>query len=306
MSMNRRGFLVGSAALAVTACRTASSKPVKTIAITMDDFNLGFDIRLDSLARNQAILDAFAAHNHKAAGFVTGQFIESDVGRAVVQSWASAGHMLGNHTYTHMNSSDEPVDIIKADILKNHAAMKGYAGYQPYFRFPYLAEGGTMDKVNDYRAFMDANGFKNAPVTIDSIDWYTTDRLEKRLKSDPNTDTSSYGDYYVKAVLEIAQYKHDLAVRLGYPDMPHSLLMHHNILNGLYLRDVMDALVADGWQFIDAETMLTHPVYNLRPNIPNRGRSVLSVLAQERGVADQGFPKAYHGFGKDTMDALGL
>lgn len=306
MMINRRLFLAGSATLAMTACAKASSKPAKTIAITMDDFNLDFDLRLDPMTRNQAILDAFQAHNHKAAGFVTGRFVDSDIGRQVVQSWGDAGHMIANHTFTHMNSSDEDTDVIKADILKNHAVMRDHVGYQPYFRFPFLAEGGTIDKVNDYRAFLEENGFKNAAVTIDSIDWFTTDRLEKRLRADPDADTSRYRDYYVKAVLDIAQYKHNLAVRLGYPDLPHSLLMHHNILNGLYLRDVMDALVADGWQFVDAKDMFRHPVYSLRPTIPNQGRSVLSVLAQERGIADEGFPKAYYGFGKDTMDALGL
>lgn len=275
------------------------------MAVTMDDFNLGFDIPLTPSARNVAILEAFAAHNHKAAGFVTGAFADTEFGRAVVQTWSDAGHLIGNHTWSHMNSSNEDADVIKADILKNDAFLSQFSGYEKILRFPFLAEGGTPEKVANYRAFMKANGLANAPVTIDSIDWFTTDRMEKRLSQDANADISGYRDYYVKAVREISEQKHQLALRLGYTDLPHTLLVHHNVLNGLYLKDVMDALAAEGWGFVDAKTAFAHPLYALQPVTPNRGRSVLSVLAQEAGVEAQ-FPAAYNGFGKETMESLGL
>jgi len=275
------------------------------MAITMDDFNLGFDIGLSPQARNEAILEAFALHDHKAAGFVTGAFVESEFGHSVVQSWSDAGHLIGNHTWSHLNSSDEDADKIKADILKNDTALSKYEGYEKVLRFPFLAEGGSPEKVADYRAFMDKHGFANAPVTIDSIDWFTTDRMEKRLTADPQRDIQDYRNYYIQAVRDISEQKHQLALRLGYINLPHTLLVHHNVLNGLFLIDVMNVLAADGWSFVDAKEALAHPLYKLRPETPNRGRSVLSVLAQEQGVDPQFLP-AYRGWGKETMESLGL
>ena len=304
--ITRRAFLTSAAALA--ACSQAPDTqglPQKLMAVTMDDFNLGFDVRLTPRARNDAILAAFNAYNHKAAGFVTGDFVNTDFGRDVVQSWSDAGHMIGNHTWSHMNSTEVKASIIKADILKNDAALSHISGYEKILRFPFLAEGGSPEKVADYRAFMAEHGFANAPVTIDSIDWFTTDRMEKRLREDAEADLSGYRDYYVKAVREISQQKHRLALRLGYTDLPHTLLVHHNVLNGLFLKDVMDALAVDGWRFVDAKTALAHPLYKLQPKTPNRGRSVLSVLAQEQGIDPQFLP-AYRGFGKETMEGLGL
>ena len=84
------------------------------------------------------------------------------------------------------------------------------------------------------------------------------------------------------------------------------MLMHHNILNGLFLDDVLTALIENGWSMVDAKEAFEHPVYKLEPQMPTRGRSLLSVLAQEQGIKDTGYPEAYRGWGEKTMDALGL
>ena len=221
--LKRREFIIG--ALALGGCAPAVvTQPAKRIAVTMDDFNLGFRVRLNPRERNERILEALDAHNHKAAGFVTGRWVNSMFGDEVIKSWSEAGHLIGNHSYSHLNSSDEDTATIKADILKNDALLSKYEGYEKIFRFPFLAEGGTPEKVADYRAFMKANGFQNAAVTVDSIDWYTTSRLEARLKADANADTDPYRDYYIEAVLRLANHFQSLAARVGYPNIPQAML----------------------------------------------------------------------------------
>ena len=282
----------------------------KRMAITMDDFNLSFDKVLSPLDRDAAILAAFAKHNHSAAGFVTGELAsprpqDEARARSVIERWSDAGHLIGNHTWSHKNASEEDPALIKADILKNHAYLSQFDGYEKIFRFPFLAEGGQPKKIENYRAFLKAEGFQNGAVTIDSIDWFISARMEQRIRDDPSFDLAAYRDYYVRLVVDISNQKDDLARRLGLQNLPHSLLMHHNILNGLFLSDVMDALAADGWSFIGAREMFAHRLYQLQPKTPTRGRSVLSVLAQEAGV-DPNFPKLYYGFGKAEMERRGL
>ena len=303
--LNRRGFIVG--ALALSGCAPAVvTHSAKRVAVTMDDFNLGFNIRLNARERNERILDTFAKHDHKAAGFVTGRFVDSAFGDEVVRAWSNAGHLLGNHTYAHMNSSDESVETIKADILKNHDLLSKYQGYEKIFRFPFLAEGGSIEKIEEYRAFLTKHGFQNAGVTISTSDWFTTERMETRLKEDNKADLEPYRKYYVKAVVTLAEYFHTLAERVGYRDLPHIMLMHHNVLNGLFLDDVLIALKSQGWSFVHAKEAFEHPIYKLEPKTPTRGRSILSVLAQEQEVLYSDYPKAYRSFGEKTMDALGL
>jgi len=305
--MKRRSFLVGATASAFVACApNVIPKARPRLAVTMDDFNLNFDKVLTPWERNERILSALAKRNHKAAGFVTGQHVNNEIGDKVVTSWSKAGHLLGNHTYTHMNSTDEDEAVIEADILKNDELMSNYAGYEKIFRFPFLAEGGNPVKIENYRHFLDQQGFRSAPVTIDTIDWYTTSRLEKRLKQDPSADLSAYRDYYVKMVVSLANHFQSLGERLGYTDLPHAMLMHHTVLNGLFLEDALSALEANGWGFVDAREVFEHPIYALRPKTPTRGRSLLSVLAIEKGLKKTHFPDIYRGFGEKTMDALGL
>ena len=180
--VTRRGFIVG--ALALGGCApSVVTKPAKRIAVTMDDFNLGFGVRLNPRERNERILDAFDKHKHKAAGFVTGRFVDSIFGDEIVQSWSDAGHLIGNHSYSHMNSSNEPTEKIKADILKNHNLLSKYPAYENIFRFPYLAEGGSVEKIADYRTFMNTHGIQNAAVTIDTCLLYTSPSPRDRQKS---------------------------------------------------------------------------------------------------------------------------
>ena len=305
--MKRRGFLLGAAASGFVACApniVTNSRP--RLAVTMDDFNLDFAEVLTPLQRNERILNVLAKHDHKAAGFVTGQFVNNGIGDQVVQSWSKAGHLLGNHTYAHMNSTDEDIKVIEADILKNDELMSNYAGYEKIFRFPFLAEGGEPSKVEHYRRFLARHGFRAAPVTIDTIDWYTASRLERRLRSNPSADISAYKAYYVEMVVTLAKHFQALAERLGYSDLPHTLLVHHTLLNGLFLEDVLSALKKGGWGFVDAREAFRHPIYALEPKTPTRGRSLLSVLAAENGLSETGFPDIYRGFGEKTMDARGL
>ena len=303
--LNRRKFIVG--ALALGGCAPAVvTQPAKRIAVTMDDFNLGFNIRLNPRERNERILDTLAKHKHKAAGFVTGRFVDSVFGDEVVKAWSNAGHLIGNHSYTHLNSSDEDTEIVKSDILKNHDLLSKYPSYEKIFRFPFLAEGGSSEKVAVYREFLNTHGFQNAAVTVDSIDWFTTSRMEDRLKTDDKAYLELYKKYYVETVVKLAEHFQSLAERVGYTDIPHTMLMHHNVLNGLFLNDVLMALKEQGWSLVDAKEAFEHPIYKLEPKTPTRGRSLLSVLAHEQGISDTGFPEAYKGWGKKTMDALGL
>jgi len=93
---NRRGFIIGT--FAVGGCApSVVTAPAKRIAVTMDDFDLGFNIRLNPQERNERILAAFDSHNHKAAGFVTGRFVDSMFGNEVVQSWSDADHLIRNY-----------------------------------------------------------------------------------------------------------------------------------------------------------------------------------------------------------------
>src|SRR5258706_12807398 len=104
--MNRREFNRTLAMAAATfAVGRAKGSPVATspqLAITMDDFTCaGNAVRLTGEERNQAILETFRARSLKAALFVRASNIDNDKGKDLLKAWDAAGHVIGNHSYSH-------------------------------------------------------------------------------------------------------------------------------------------------------------------------------------------------------------
>lgn len=307
--MDRRIFICGMAALA--ACGEVKSVSVakghkKIMAITMDDFNLSFDIGLSQQARHEHILEAFDAVGHKAAGFVTGEFVNSDWGQSVVRDWLDAGHLIANHTWSHPHADQTDTEAYLSDIKRNHDYLLTVEGSSDFFRFPFLDDGGNRDQQVALFDGLKRLGLRNSPVTIDAVDWFTTARMEAALRSNPEADLKPYKNYFVEMCVTLSNHWDETARALGFTSLPHLMLLHHNVLNGFFLKDVLLALKADGWRFIDAAEALEFPQFHELPSEPTRGRNWLTLKALEAGVEVPSYPEQYLGFGRKTMDALGL
>ncbi len=300
---------LGVAALAGCKLAPAAAGRSKRMAITMDDFHLfhePYGAPYDPLSRDQGILDAFAAHGVKAGGFVTGQFVDNDTGRIVLDRWQSAGHLIGNHSWSHPHASALEATAFCEEISHNDTFLSARPAYARDFRFPFLDEGGTTEKRDDIRKFLNANGYRNAAVTIDSQDWSISDRLEQRIRENPAADLSAFGPFYAAHVVELAEHYHTVAGTMGLDTIRHTLLVHHNILNMLFMDDVLGALAANGWQFDPAADVLADPLFDSQPEELNSGRSLLDVLASERQVAIEAYPVRGYEFAVPAMDVAGL
>jgi len=304
--MDRRIFLAGLAALAACGDARTSQPHQKRMAITMDDFNLRFDTGLSKAARHKNVLKAFDAVGHKAAGFVTGNFVASDWGQTVVQTWLDQGHVIANHSWTHPHANETDTVSYLKDIRRNQDYLDTVSGTSAYFRFPFLDDGRDRLQQEALFAGLRGLGLSNAPVTMDSVDWYTTGRMEAALQANPNTDLAPYRDYYVKMCVTLSNHWDGVAQALGFKSLPHQTLMHHNILNGHFLKDVLLALKNDGWTFVDASEALAFPDYHLIPHEPTSGRNWLTLKAGETKIETDPYPEEYLEFGRKTMDALGL
>jgi hypothetical protein len=64
-------------------------------------------------------------------------------------------------------------------------------------------------------------------------------------------------------------------------DIQHILLLHVSALNAPTLLEILTALAADGVRFIDLQTALRHPIYQINPNQPMPdGRTFLEQLVE--------------------------
>src|ERR1700704_5568221 len=123
--MNRRQFTkalgISAAAIGLGSVRSFSQAKQPQLAITMDDFSWASNtVRLTGAERNRAILAALATHSVKAALFVQALNIDNVQGKTLLKDWDVAGHLIGNHSYSHWNyhSANVTAAAFSQDILR--------------------------------------------------------------------------------------------------------------------------------------------------------------------------------------------
>jgi peptidoglycan/xylan/chitin deacetylase (PgdA/CDA1 family) len=285
--MNRRTFskslALGIGALHLGGVTSIARKPAPQFSITMDDFNWRDPVKLTAAERNQSILDTLKSHSIKAALFVIGRNVEADEGKRLLNDWNAAGHLIGNHTYSHRNynASSTVVAEYEEDILRAEALLKDFPRFRKYFRFPMLKEGDTVEKRDVMRSFLAEHGYRTGHVTIDNSDWAIDQRLTTRLKKDAAADVKPYRDFYLEHLWSRAEYYDSLARRVLNRPVKHTILVHFNLLNGLFLGDVIDMFKSKGWQPIDAEDAFNDPVFAAQPKVVPAGESIVWSLAKE-------------------------
>ena len=316
--MNRREFTtglgLGALAFGLGGLKLSGAAPPTKqkpqIAITMDDFNWNKSVKLTPDERNAAMFEALRSHGVKGALFVTGRFADNEKGKTLLREWDKAGHMIGNHSYSHkeLNSGEVTTEIFTADILKAEAVLKDLPRYQKRFRFPFLKEGETAIKRDAVRAFLKQHGYTNGHVTIDASDWAVENRLSARLTKDPAADSKPYRDFYLSHMWERAVYYDDLAQKALGRSVKHTILVHYNLLNALFLGDLLDMFASKGWKLIDAADAFTDPVFSAEPKIVPAGESVIWALAKETGKFDSQlrYPGEDSQYENAQMDKLGL
>ncbi|MGB7923036.1 MAG: polysaccharide deacetylase family protein [Pyrinomonadaceae bacterium] len=310
--MNRRQFTrtLGTGAIGLGMSRVARSCVSESpqMAITMDDFNWFDTPRLAAEARNRGLLDALRAHRVKAAMFVCGKYVDNPAGQKMVDAWDKDGHLIGNHSYSHLYYHDVSFVRFSQDVLRGEGVLKQHPRFKKFFRFPYLKEGETVAKRDGMRAFLKEHGYRNGHVTIDASDWFVDQRMRARLTKNPKAELAPYRDYYLIHLWERALYYNDLSLKALGRSVKHTLLLHHNVLNGLFLGDVMSMFVSKGWKLIDAEEAFNDPVFSSAPNILPAGESVLWALAKESGKFDKllRYPGEDSEYEQAQMDKLNL
>jgi peptidoglycan/xylan/chitin deacetylase (PgdA/CDA1 family) len=310
--MHRREFVKNlSLSLAMLGMGgTAFSSPAGNpqISITMDDFNIFDTPALSGAARNQAILDALRKFKLKAAMFVAAKYVDNEKNMPLLRAWNEQGHLIGNHTYSHRYYPNIKFEEYTQDILRAETLLQQLPRYKQFFRFPFLKEGNTVEQRDRMRAFLKERGYRNGHVTIDASDWYVDDRLRKKLKDNPQADTRPYRDFYLTHLWERARFYDELSRKVLGRSVKHTLLIHHNVLNALFLGDALQMFKSHGWKLIDAEEAFADPVFASEPRIAPAGESLIWALAKETGKFENllRYPGEDGSYEKSKMDALGL
>jgi peptidoglycan/xylan/chitin deacetylase (PgdA/CDA1 family) len=253
------------------------------LSITIDDPNTEPSSIMAWFETDDAILNTLSKNNLQAALFVCGKRVDNADGKVLLEKWDSAGHMICNHSYSHhyFHSKKIPLEEFEKDMIVNDSLIKPYGNYTKLFRYPYLKEGNTSEKRDGFRKFLDSMGYGNGFVTIDASDWYISSRLNDTLKYDQNADKSPFRQFYLDHIFERASFYDSLALLLTGRHIKHTLLLHHNLINALFLEDLIMMFKEKGWEFVNANDAFSDDIGRTKPDILPAGESLIWALAKE-------------------------
>jgi peptidoglycan-N-acetylglucosamine deacetylase len=319
--MNRRQFLGLAAGVASlkSVPSVLKNNAAPEIAFTFDDPTTEGGADLAWREINDRILKTLANHRVKCVLFVCGKRVDSEAGRNLIAAWDRAGHGIANHSYSHLNFNGSieggPAGLKKvslaefeSDALRNEPLIRGYSYFVPLFRYPFFKEGDTLEKRDGMRAFLRQHGSRIGRATIDASDWAIDSRLQARVKKNPNADLARYRDFYLQHIWERAQFYDSLSLRVLGEPVRHTVVLHHNTLNAMFLDDLIAMFLTRGWKPVDANRAFADPVYDRQPNILPAGESLIWALAKETGRFERElrYPGEDDVYENPKMDALEL
>lgn len=275
-------------ALAVLVAIPAAAAP-KRIALTFDDVprNRGAFLTPDQRTK-KLIAGLRTARVQQAAFFVNPGFLLGEDGKggeARIAAYVAAGHVIGNHSWNHPHLNAMSAEDYLANIDRADAWLRKQPGFRPWFRFPFLDEGGA-DKVkrDAVRAGLAARGYSNGYVTAEASDWNMEALAVTATKAGKAIDMDALRLLYVESHVQAADYYDGLAVTVWGRSPVQVMLLHETDLAAMYLPDLVAALRADGWEIVTADAAYADPIGKLFPDTPSANGTLTEAAAWEKGL----------------------
>jgi peptidoglycan/xylan/chitin deacetylase (PgdA/CDA1 family) len=284
------------ALVALTALQAAAAPASRQVAITIDDLPRGGDGGGLSLAAVRAtterLLRPFREEKIPVIGFVNeGRHVEFDRGglRQILDVWLDAGADLGNHSHSHLNINRVPLDDYTADIVKGEAVLRAALSARGkelrFFRHPFLFTGPTLEIKKEMQSFLERQGYRVAPVTLDNADYqfatlYTRQQYRDRVRSE-----------YVPYMESVVEFFERRSVEVVGREFPQVLLLHVNDLNADLMPDLLAMFRRRGYSFVTLDQALADDAYRLPEEYVGRnGFSWIHRWSRTKGIAPKGEP----------------
>ncbi|WP_245228562.1 polysaccharide deacetylase family protein [Pontixanthobacter sp. CEM42] len=257
----------------------------KRIALTFDDIPRHLGAFYDDD-------DKRAAHIIEALGDTQAAFFlnpdKNDERRGAeerIARYVAAGHVIANHTATHPQLRDTDTADYLADIDVAAEWMRDREGFRPWFRFPFLDEGGK-DKIkrDAIRAGLIERGLTNGYVTVDASDWFYEQAAIDAKKAGRTINMDALGELYVESHIQSAEFTHGLSLKALGRAPAQVMLLHETDLAALYLDDLIAALKANGWTIVTADEAFADPIAQIHTDVPYAQGTLIESIAWERGL----------------------
>lgn len=290
-------------ALVLVGCQAPAPVPVpapapKTfpVAVTVDDLPVhGPDYPgLDRVLLAKQMLATFQAHGvAQVYGFVNGHKLEGHPEyEEILRLWQAAGYPLANHGWSHRSLNDLTAPAYTEEITRNQTFLDAWHAPRIY-RYPYLQEGNIPERRAEVRAWLAAQGYQVAPVTIDFDDWAWNPPYARCRAQGDELALAALRQSYREAALSELAVAREMQQTLFGRELPQIVLLHIGAMDVDQLDAFLDAYEDAGARFVTLEEALQDPAFQLDPGIAwNAGTSMQYQHWRARRNADPSFPKA--------------
>lgn len=277
-------------ALVLAGCATVAPPSAdKRIALTFDDIPRERGAWLDDEERSRRLIAGLREAGVEQAAFFLnpGRIDDKPGAEGRIAAYVAAGHVIANHSATHPHLNVTDAAAYLADIDVAEVWLKGRPGYRPWFRFPYLDEGGRdLAKRDAVRAGLAGRGLSNGYVTIDASDWFYEQAAIDAVRAGRKIDRAALRALYVESHVEAAEFYDMLARRALGRSPAHVLLLHETDLAAFWIVDLVRALQGRGWTIVSADTAFADPIAKLQPDVPVARGTLTEAIAWERGLPE--------------------
>ena len=266
-----RSLIAFSAGLPLQ-CLSATKMEAQEVAITFDDLPAHGPLpsgttRVDVARSILATLKA--AKIPEVYGFVNAGKLEKfpeDI--EVLKVWREAGQPLGNHTYSHLSFTDNPVPAFEENIEKNEPALRLLMGKENWhwFRYPYLWEGDTLEKRHAVRAYLKEHQYRIAQVTMDFEDYAWNGPYARCVEKKDEKAIQWLKASYLNTAAEYLALDQKMAQQIFHRENRHVLLMHVGAFDALMLPKLLEQMKKQGFRFVTLEEAQGDPAYQLDPD----------------------------------------
>jgi len=132
-----------------------------------------------------------------------------------------------------------------------------------FFRFPFLREGETPEKLAAMRRYLESSGQRNLPVTLDTQDWsFEAPWVEAQRAGDTTALDSLASEYLSQLRLEVTDQE-ERGDRLLGRTTPQILLLHANAVGAAQWDALFAWLEGTGHRFATADEVLADSAFAL-------------------------------------------
>lgn len=178
-----------------------------------------------------------------------------------LKKYRDAGHLIGNHTCSHVRLDDVGFDAFTKDATKADLLLAPLFVGQKFFRFPTLNESKNEKLRDQMREWLQANQYRNGSVSIDNDDYLFSLKINQAKEKGKTINYKKVRSFFVEHVVGAANFYDELAVKTMGHSPKHVLLLHEMDATVMFMEALVKALRKEGWKIISIHEAYEDKIY---------------------------------------------